>query len=96
MALTFGNAGMPANWGVASPLFNYSTGKFDSGGMIWMGREACTPADKEALKAKFGPAVQIDTRSLVGMNSPKYATFQSVNQGKGQYKQAFVVKGKKK
>lgn len=96
MSLTTGGAGMPANWGSGASLFNYTTGRLESGGFVWMGREPCTAADKQALKERFGPAVQIDSRSLVGMNSPKYSHFFAFNNGKPPYVQHLVVRGKKK
>lgn len=93
--LTLGGAGAPANWGVPSPLFNFATGKYESGGLVWFGRTPATPADKEAARKFFGANAVFDTRSLVGMNAPTYNTFHAANAGKGVYKQVAAVVGGK-
>jgi hypothetical protein len=93
--LTLGGAGVPANWGIPSRLFNFATGKYESGGLVWFGRTPATPADKAAAKKYFGANVVFDTRSLVGMNAPNYSTFHAVNAGKGVYQQAAAVVGGK-
>ena len=61
-----------------------------------MGRQPCTPEDKAALRAKFGASVAIDSRSVVGMNSPTYSHFFAINNGKAPYTQHLKVTGKKK
>jgi hypothetical protein len=90
---TLGGAGMPRNWGAPSPVFNYETGKYESGGMVWAGKNRTTAPDKKALKARFGNKVKIDGPTTRGKLDPKYSTFNDRASKKKAYKQVIVAKG---
>ena len=96
MGLTLGGISGAGSWGVPSPLYNFKTGKYETGGLIWYGRKPATAEDKASAKSVFGSNVFFDSRSLVGMDSSKYATFFSAKHGKGPYKPPVVKLGKTK
>ena len=83
---------MPKNWGAPSPVFNYTTGKYESGGMVWHGKKRNTPADRDAIKARFGKGVKIDGPSVRGKNDPKYSTFDQRAKKKRAYQQHVIIK----
>ena len=83
---------MPKNWVAPRPVFNYSTGRYEYGGMPWVGKKRTTPADKKALKAVFGNKVKIDGPSTRGTLDPKYSTFDERASKKKDYKQTVVAK----
>ena len=89
---TLGGAGMPKNWGAPSPVFNYTTGKYESGGFIWVGKKRVTPADKAALREVFGSKAKIDGPTTRGKLDPKYSTFDARAKKKKAYNQKVVVK----
>ena len=55
---------LPPNWGYPSPI--YVDGKYQSDGMLWLGKEKATEADIQALKAELGEDVEIDEGTLCG------------------------------
>lgn len=76
---------MPKNWGSPRGLFNYTTGKYDSGGMVWFGAKPATKEDIAALRDRFGDKVRIDKASTVGKKHPGYTTFYRTHKGDPQY-----------
>ena len=64
-----------ANWSYPSPV--YHDGKYQSGGMVWMGDQPATEADKQALRVYYTgegePA--FDELSLVGLFDPEWSCF---------------------
>ena len=66
---------MPRNWGIPSPRYNYRTGKYVSGGMVWKGKKPAEESDIAALVARFGDSVKVDEESLVGRKDPAYTSF---------------------
>ncbi len=57
---------MPPNWGAPAELYNYDTGRRDSAGFVWLGKEPATEADIAALKKRFGEDAEIDGPTLTG------------------------------
>ena len=89
--LTFGNGSFPANWGVPSGLYNFVTGKYDNGGMIWYGAGEVTQSDKDEIRGTFPDVkVKIDKRTLCGVDNPDWTTWRTVKRKRPEYKQSIV------
>ena len=84
--LEHGNGGLPENWGYPSPLYNFETNKYESGGMVWHGDEPATLADIYAIRATLGEDTDIDIISAAGGES-----FFERNGGKPPYKQEIIL-----
>jgi hypothetical protein len=67
--LSSGAGGMPAGWGMPSPLFNHQTHKYESDGVVWLSDDRCTMSDIEALKDALGENVNIDIATVFGGKS---------------------------
>jgi hypothetical protein len=87
------NQGLAENWGYPSKLYNYSTGEYEDGGMVWQGAAPCTKADTEALhnSANQDGDRDVDYRSTCGKDDPDWTTFTEVNQDKEPYTQSAVA-----
>ena len=84
----------PQNWGFPSSIYNYCTGEYVTGGMIWYGTEPAKLAD--VLDVVNDPRYNgsIDRLTLCGTDDPAWTTQQEVlqttNPG-GCYKQTVTV-----
>jgi len=76
--LTTGQSDFPANWGFPSSIYNYCTGEYESGGMIWYGKDKCTIDD--VLEVLEDPRSQkkIDKLTLRGTDDPLWTTWETV------------------
>jgi hypothetical protein len=86
--LSLGGGGFPAGWGMPSPLYNFETGQYENGGVVWHGyegHEKCTLEDVNALK-DYNPDVNIDMPTVFGGPS-----FFERKGGKYPYKQTIVL-----
>jgi len=84
--LSLGDGGMPAGWGMPSPLYNFETGKYENDGIVWLSDERCTMADIEALKDALGENVNIDVATVFGGKS-----FRDRNKDFYPYKQSIKL-----
>ncbi len=87
------NQGLANNWGYPATLYNYSTGTYDSKGMVWHGEENATKADVQALYDSLAHLqnpedIEIDWPTCLG-----FPSFYDRNKGKPPYTQHIVVGG---
>ena len=79
-------------WGMPSPLYNHKTGKYESDGLIWMGKNPPLPADYTLLDKKFGPgSYAVDKRSIVGKKDPAWSNFRDENKKKAPYHRKVIL-----
>lgn len=86
-----GGFGLPPNWGLPSPLFNFNTGEYETGGLVWLGKRKAGPKAVQAVKDQFGENVRVDKLTLVGRKNPDYTSFFYENVNKGPYRQPTLV-----
>ena len=86
-----GGRSLPENWGYPSPLYNYDTGTYDDGGMVWHGDDPATKQDKRAMK-RHGACSQngLDGYTLCGKDDPEYTTWREENMDEPEYNQHYV------
>lgn len=76
--LSAGGGTLPVNWGYPSSTFNYCTGAYESGGMIWYGEERATLEDVVELINCQASTPGIDKLSICGTNDPAWTTERDV------------------
>ena len=90
--LNTGQGGFPEYWGFPSSVYNYCTNKYETGGMIWYGKERVTIEDILELLADPRNNGSIDKLTLCGTDDPAWTTQRDVllatNPG-GCYKQSY-------
>jgi len=59
----------PDGWSEPSPVFNRCTMKYETGGLVWVGPDACTREDIAAAEASWGAGVEIDYPTCFGLPS---------------------------
>ena len=94
MSLSLGTPTGTGRWGYPSALYNYQTNKFDTGGMVWHGRNP--PNEKAMLQLQNFPNwvnMELDALTLVGKKDPEWTTWRKVNKSNPPYVQHIVVVG---
>ena len=91
--LTDGQGGFPEKWGFPSPVYNYCTGEYVTGGMIWYGKDKATIEDVLEVLDAQNSSGKIDPLTLCGTDDPRWTTERDVllatNPG-GCYKQSYA------
>ena len=82
-----GNSGL-GEWGYPQGLYNYETGQYDDGGMVWHGAKPATKADKKQCRqnVKHKPC-PLDQYSLCGTDDPEWSTFRDEHMDDPEYNQ---------
>jgi hypothetical protein len=88
---TTGQGDFPPSWGFPSSVYNYCTGQYETGGMIWYGEERCTLDDVLALMEDPRNNGSIDRLTLCGTNDPAWTTERDVKLTQPCYKQKITV-----
>ncbi|MGL4564325.1 MAG: hypothetical protein ACRCVD_03450 [Halioglobus sp.] len=80
----------PANWGFPSSIYNYCTGEYEQGGMIWYGPRKCTVEDVIAVLSDPRTTGQtIDRLTVCGTEDPNWTTYEAVHKTMPCYKQSY-------
>ena len=53
-------------WAQPNPIYNYCTGGYETGGVVWMGDEFPSSNDFKILYDNWGQGVDIDVPTLFG------------------------------
>ena len=77
---------LPEPWGYPSPLYNFNTGVYENGGIVWHGDEPPTKENFVELFAVTGLNVKIDVATCFGLES-----FFERNGGSPPYKQEIIL-----